>query len=57
MLRTTCLISRGILPVCIAFGDGGCVEALASYVRSCTGVADHIVFVLNVMQPLPAIEP
>ena len=26
------------------------------YVRSCTGVADHIVFVFNAMQPLPAIE-
>ena len=57
MLRTTCLISRGILPVCIAFDDEGCIEALACYVRSCTCVADHLVIVFNVMQPPPAIEP
>ena len=30
---------------------------MACYVRSCTGVADHIVFVFNVMRPPPAIEP
>ena len=27
MLRKPCLLSRGILPVCIAFGDGGCMPA------------------------------
>ena len=27
------------------------------YVRSCTGVAYHLVFVFNVMQPPPAIKP
>ena len=26
MLRKTCLLSYGILPVCIAFGDDGCIE-------------------------------
>ena len=27
------------------------------FVRSCTGVADNIVFVFNIMQPPPAIKP
>ena len=60
MLRTTYVISRGILPVCIiAFCDEGCIEVLSCYVRSCTatGVAGHLVFIVNVMQPLPAIDP
>ena len=26
MLRKTCLLSCGILPVCIAFGDEGCID-------------------------------
>ena len=26
ILRKTCLLTRGILPVCIAFGDDGCIE-------------------------------
>ena len=26
MLRKTCLLSRAILPVCVAFGEGGCIE-------------------------------
>ena len=42
MLRKPCLLSCGILPVCIAFGV------------SCTGVTDHIVFVFNKMHPPPA---
>ena len=33
MLRTTCLISRGILPVCIAFGDEGISELCALLYR------------------------
>ena len=63
MLRKTCLLSRGILPVCIAFGGEGWIEhqrgQLVYYVRPCrpTGVADHLVFVCNVLQPPPAIKP
>ena len=46
MLRKICLLSCGILPVCIAFG-----------VRACTGVINDIVFVFNITQPTPAIKP
>ena len=57
MLRTTCLISHIILPVYISFGDEGCIKALACYVRSCSCMTDHLVFVFSVRQPPPAINP
>ena len=57
MLRKTCLISHIILPVYISFGDEGCIKALACYVRSCSCMTDHLVFVFSVRQPPPAINP
>ena len=44
-LRNAKLLWRGLLPVCVAFGDEGCTEhynrQLMCSVRSCTGVADQ----------------
>ena len=46
--------------VCVPLGGEGCTEhynrQLMCSVRSCTGVADHHVFVFNVMQPPPAFK-
>ena len=41
------------IPCCVK----GCIDQLVCYVRPCTGVAHHIVFVFNIMQPPPAIKP
>ena len=50
MLRKGNILSRGVLPVCVAIGDEGCIEHYRGHLKCSVRsyVEDHRVFVFNV---------